>query len=52
MNRGKLVELNTTARIFEDPSEDYTKQLLSAIPLADPIKERKRQRAVSNKRNN
>tara|TARA_B110000444_G_C18680319_1_gene519393 strand:- start:430 stop:927 length:498 start_codon:yes stop_codon:yes gene_type:complete len=43
IHEGKLVELGKTGNIFSSPSNDYTKQLLLATPLADPIKEKARQ---------
>ena len=42
MYRGKLVELGPTAELYADPQHPYTKALLSAIPLPDPIAERQR----------
>ncbi len=42
MYRGKLVEVAPTAELFADPRHPYTKALLSAIPLPDPIAERNR----------
>lgn len=44
MYRGKLVEIAPTASLFADPQHPYTKALLSAIPVPDPIAERNRQR--------
>ena len=38
MYRGKLVELGPTETVFAHPRHDYTKALLSAIPLPDPIR--------------
>jgi peptide/nickel transport system ATP-binding protein len=34
MNQGKIVEAGTTTDIFENPREQYTKNLLEAIPGA------------------
>ena len=44
MYRGKLVELAPTAELYTNPQHPYTKALLSAIPIPDPIAERNRQR--------
>ena len=44
MYRGKLVEVAPTAELYADPIHPYTKALLSAIPIPDPIAERNRQR--------
>ena len=44
MYRGKLVELAPTAELYANPQHPYTKALLSAIPIPDPIAERNRQR--------
>ena len=44
MYRGKLVEVAPTAELYADPVHPYTKALLSAIPIPDPIAERNRQR--------
>lgn len=42
MYRGRLVELAPTVDLFHNPCHPYTKALLSAIPIPDPILERKR----------
>ena len=44
MYRGKLVEVAPTAELYADPVHPYTKALLSAIPIPDPIAERNRKR--------
>jgi len=46
MYNGELVEINKTDDIFDDPRDDYTKELLRAIPQPDPSgrEERKRER--------
>ena len=42
MYQGKLVELADAEELFSDPVHPYTQTLLSAIPVPDPIRERKR----------
>lgn len=44
MYQGKLVELAPTAELYANPQHPYTKALLSAIPIPDPIAERNRKR--------
>ncbi|NUR84604.1 MAG: ABC transporter ATP-binding protein, partial [Nonomuraea sp.] len=34
MNKGRIVEFGTTERVFTDPRDDYTRELLAAIPEA------------------
>ena len=36
MNRGKIVETGPTDQVLQDPAEDYTKSLISAIPHFRP----------------
>jgi oligopeptide transport system ATP-binding protein len=45
---GNMVELTTSEELFKNPLHPYTKSLLSAIPLPDPIYEKKRERIVYN----
>ena len=45
---GKMVELASSDELFAHPLHPYTKSLLSAIPLPDPITERNRKRITYN----
>ncbi|MBQ9123440.1 MAG: ATP-binding cassette domain-containing protein [Lachnospiraceae bacterium] len=45
---GKMVELAPSDELFKNPMHPYTKSLLSAIPLPDPIYEKQRQRIAYN----
>ena len=45
---GHLVELASSDELFAHPLHPYTKSLLSAIPLPDPLTEKSRQRIVYN----
>ena len=46
MYNGRIVELASSKRLFENPLHPYTKSLLSAIPLPDPDYEKTRVRLV------
>lgn len=48
MYYGKMVELASSDELFRHPLHPYTKSLLSAIPLPDPIYEKQRKRIVYN----
>ena len=45
---GRMVELADADELFKNPMHPYTKSLLSAIPLPDPIYEKKRTRVTYN----
>ncbi|MCM1193265.1 MAG: ATP-binding cassette domain-containing protein [Butyrivibrio sp.] len=45
---GKMVELASSEELFKNPLHPYTRSLLSAIPLPDPVYEKKRQRITYN----
>ena len=45
---GNMVELATSDELFAHPLHPYTRSLLSAIPLPDPIYEKQRKRIVYN----
>ena len=48
MYYGNMVELATSDELFAHPMHPYTRSLLSAIPLPDPITERNRKRISYN----
>ena len=45
---GKMVELADSDELFKNPLHPYTKSLLSAIPLPDPVYEKQRTRIIYN----
>lgn len=44
MYLGRIVELSETESLFRQPRHPYTEALISAVPVADPIVQRKRNR--------
>jgi oligopeptide transport system ATP-binding protein len=46
MYLGKIVELTDRDSLYEQPMHPYTKALLSAIPIPDPVKEANRRRII------
>ncbi|NLS09039.1 ABC transporter ATP-binding protein [Nesterenkonia sp. MY13] len=44
MYLGRMVETAPTEALFADPKHPYTETLLSAVPIADPVRQRARER--------
>ncbi len=42
MNQGKLVETGPAEDVYTSPKDEYTKALLTAVPVADPRRQRER----------
>jgi peptide/nickel transport system ATP-binding protein len=42
MRGGRIVEMGTRREIFENPSNDYTRALIAAVPIPDPAAQRER----------
>jgi ABC-type oligopeptide transport system ATPase subunit len=42
MHRGVVVESGPRERLFDAPQHEYTRSLMEAIPVADPVTERRR----------
>ena len=47
MYLGRIVEIGSRAAVFENPRHEYTRSLLSAVPVADPLQRKQRHNAQS-----
>ncbi|MEY4898309.1 MAG: hypothetical protein RL294_120 [Actinomycetota bacterium] len=45
MHNGKIVEQGSTDQILRNPQDPYTKRLIAAVPVPDPVEQRVRRRA-------
>ncbi len=46
MQNGKIVEAGTSAEIYQNPQQQYTRDLLNAIPIPDPARAKRQAIAV------
>ena len=51
MKTGEIVEKGTTSHVFNNPEKNYTKNLLSSVPLPDPVLEQKKYKARRSRSN-
>ncbi len=42
MQRGRLVELGSRDQVLRPPTQDYTRSLIAAVPVPDPVEQRRR----------
>lgn len=42
LQQGRIQEQGTTAQVLGDPRNDYTRELLTALPVPDPVKQAER----------
>jgi len=42
LHNGKIVEHGTGGQVLDNPQDDYTKKLLSSLPIPDPVLQRQK----------
>jgi len=42
MQHGKLVEVGDRAQVLGSPQQEYTQRLIAAVPVPDPVEQRRR----------
>ena len=42
MQNGKLVEIGGREQVLGNPGDEYTKRLIAAVPVPDPVEQRRR----------
>ncbi|QYH36366.1 ABC transporter ATP-binding protein [Salinibacterium sp. M195] len=47
MRRGEIVELASRDELYANPQHEYTRSLMAAIPVADPLIERERRKTAA-----
>jgi len=47
MRRGEIVELASRDELYSNPQHEYTRSLMAAIPVADPLVERERRKTAA-----
>ncbi|QDP98686.1 ABC transporter ATP-binding protein [Microlunatus elymi] len=45
MQYGEIVEIGPAHQVLNDPQQDYTKRLIAAVPVPDPVEQRHRREA-------
>ncbi|MGW2823655.1 dipeptide ABC transporter ATP-binding protein [Streptomyces sp. NPDC001443] len=44
LHRGRIVEEGATDQVLGDPQDDYTRRLIAALPVPDPVRQSRRRR--------